>query len=30
MKAMDSVTTGLELERGTDDLDAWYAVREKR
>lgn len=28
-KAMDGVTTALELEVGTGDVDAWYAQREK-
>ncbi|MBI2825155.1 MAG: amidohydrolase family protein [Planctomycetia bacterium] len=27
-KAMDGVTTALELEIGTGDVDAWYAARE--
>jgi N-acyl-D-aspartate/D-glutamate deacylase len=27
-QAHDGVTTSLELERGTDDVDAWYAQRE--
>lgn len=27
-QAHDGVTTSLELERGTDDVDAWYAARE--
>lgn len=27
-QAHDGVTTLLELERGTDDVDAWYAARE--
>jgi N-acyl-D-aspartate/D-glutamate deacylase len=26
-KALDGVTTALELEIGTDDVDAWYAAR---
>ena len=29
-KAMDGVTTALELEVGTGDVDAWYAQREGR
>jgi len=29
-KAMDGVTTALELEVGTGDIDAWYAQREKK
>jgi N-acyl-D-aspartate/D-glutamate deacylase len=29
-KARDGVTTSLELEAGTDDVDAWYAEREGR
>jgi Amidohydrolase family len=29
-KARDGVTTSLELEVGTDDIDRWYAVREGR
>lgn len=28
-KAMDGVTTALELEVGTGDVDAWYAQRER-
>ena len=28
-KAMDGVTTALELEVGTGDIDAWYAQRER-
>jgi N-acyl-D-aspartate/D-glutamate deacylase len=28
LKAMDGVTTALELEVGTDDIDRWYAARE--
>jgi N-acyl-D-aspartate/D-glutamate deacylase len=28
VKAMDGVTTALELELGTADIDAWYAERE--
>jgi len=27
-QARDGVTTSLELEAGTDDVDQWYAVRE--
>ncbi|PYR29136.1 MAG: hypothetical protein DMF98_00820, partial [Acidobacteria bacterium] len=27
LKAMDGVTTALELEVGTDDIDRWYAAR---
>jgi N-acyl-D-aspartate/D-glutamate deacylase len=27
LKVMDGVTTALELEVGTDDIDAWYAAR---
>ncbi|MSV28090.1 MAG: D-glutamate deacylase [Bryobacterales bacterium] len=27
-QAMDGVTTGFELEVGTDDVDRWYAARE--
>lgn len=27
-QAHDGVTTSLELERGTDDVDAWYSARE--
>ena len=27
-QAHDGVTTSLELERGTDDVDGWYAARE--
>ena len=29
-KAMDGVTTALELEVGTGDVDAWYAQREQK
>jgi N-acyl-D-aspartate/D-glutamate deacylase len=29
-KAMDGVTTALELEVGTGDIDAWYAQRERK
>ncbi|HKY44311.1 MAG TPA: amidohydrolase family protein [Pyrinomonadaceae bacterium] len=29
-KAMDGVTTSLELEVGTGDVDAWYAEREQK
>jgi N-acyl-D-aspartate/D-glutamate deacylase len=29
-KAMDGVTTALELEVGTGDIDAWYAQREQK
>ena len=29
-KAMDGVTTALELEVGTGDVDAWYAQRERK
>lgn len=29
-KAMDGVTTALELEVGTGDVDAWYAQREEK
>ena len=29
-KAMDGVTTSLELEVGTGDVDAWYAQREQK
>ena len=29
-KAMDGVTTALELEVGTGDMDAWYAEREQK
>jgi N-acyl-D-aspartate/D-glutamate deacylase len=29
-KAMDGVTTALELEVGTGDVDAWYAEREQK
>lgn len=29
-KAMDGVTTALELEVGTGDVDAWYAQREQQ
>ena len=29
-KVMDGVTTALELEMGTDDIDAWYLEREGR
>jgi N-acyl-D-aspartate/D-glutamate deacylase len=29
-KAMDGVTTALELEVGTGDIDAWYAQREDK
>ena len=29
-KAMDGVTTALELEVGTGDVDAWYANREQK
>ena len=29
-KAMDGVTTALELEVGTGDIDAWYAERERK
>jgi N-acyl-D-aspartate/D-glutamate deacylase len=29
-KAMDGVTTALELEVGTGDVDAWYATREQK
>ncbi len=29
-KAMDGVTTALELEVGTGDVDAWYAGREQK
>jgi N-acyl-D-aspartate/D-glutamate deacylase len=29
-KAMDGVTTALELEVGTGDVDAWYAHREQK
>jgi N-acyl-D-aspartate/D-glutamate deacylase len=29
VKAADGVTTALELEVGTDDMDAWYAARAK-
>ena len=29
-KAMDGVTTALELEVGTGDIDAWYAKREQK
>ena len=28
LQAQDGVTTGLELEGGTGDIDAWYALRE--
>lgn len=28
LKAMDGVTTALELEVGTDDIDRWYAARD--
>ena len=28
IKAMDGVTTALELEVGTDDVDRWYGARE--
>src|SRR5262245_29567957 len=28
LKAMDGVTTALELEVGTDDVDRWYAARD--
>ncbi len=28
LKALDGVTTGLELEVGTGDIDGWYAERE--
>src|SRR5919106_826572 len=29
-KAMDGVTTALELQVGTGDIDAWYAEREQK
>src|ERR1700752_289819 len=29
-KAMDGVTSALELEVGTGDIDAWYAQREQK
>lgn len=29
-KAMDGVTTALELEVGTGDVDGWYALREQK
>src|ERR1041384_4512683 len=29
-KAMDGVTTALELEVGTGDVDAWYAQRDQK
>jgi len=29
-KAMDGVTTSLELEVGTGDVDGWYALREQK
>ena len=30
LKAMDGVTTALELEVGTDDIDQWYAARQDK
>ena len=30
LKAMDGVTTALELEVGTGDVDAWYAQRDQK
>ncbi|HEY3471766.1 MAG TPA: amidohydrolase family protein, partial [Amycolatopsis sp.] len=30
LQAMDGVTTALELEVGTGDVDAWYAQREQK
>lgn len=30
VKAMDGVTTALDLEAGTGDVDQWYAIRENK